>query len=247
MKEAFGLWLTPSRVHAIASLLRSTDCASQAEQYAAEYVEIACRPLLALKASDVPRLSSEVIRCAIAGNEPRLRATLAMFEAFNGHANAWQGLLDKIEDSVPDLQRQTRPQLAPEYAACFDFGARVYFKAIKRVTTSPQRLKSALTADRAHLWYHWLHVASCLDLCATTVLIYLDEEGRSGSREIVENLCVNTKELGLTYGAILQMLLESSLTPNKARPAKASKADLRWDLDFTNLNLPDFRANLFGG
>lgn len=244
MRESLALWLTPRGLQRLAQLVHKSDCLAHAEQAASTYIEVACKPLLSLKPEERADLASHVVRYAIAGDESRLKVALALLEVLDGNAATYLNFAGRFEEFISEFKASSAGVFAPNYIECFEMGARVYSKAIRRVASALPRLESTVTADKAPTWYEWRHVASCLDLCATAVLWYLDEGKKDRSKEIPQTLCVYVKELGLAHAAIVHELLSAPEEPRRKRQADLKGQDHTWDMEFLSLSLPDLRTHL---
>lgn len=243
----YAPWLTPGMAHRMAGEFAVQQQLGELVRLAENYVATACRPVLDLPHSARPELPDRVIEHAVASTDARMSLLLGALRLLGLRRFLDLGTL--IEAWLPEFRARAAPLFAPDYVACFEMGARIYVNALRRMIAAIARHGAvpAPTADKVQVWYEFFHVASCLDLSATAVLWYIEADAAPERAAIPEELCYLVKEFALSYGALMQLLLQRDVRSRASAAEQPTEEDVHWDRDFCSLTLPDLRRHLTVG
>ncbi len=246
MRETYALWITPDSLAKWVDEIGRPETRAEIEPPLREYVATACRPLLSLPSSERPNLPGHVVGHAIAGTESRLRMLFAIYAALGKDLNRFLDFATIIEHLVPDMRSRAAHLFEKTYIDCFEMGTRVYVRSVRRLMERLERAADqfVIPAEKAVSWYELCHVSACLDLCATSVLYFLEEDGAPDRAAVPEELCFLMKEYALSYGANIQLLLSPRGSGRENKDAGLTAEDQRWDRDFCRLGMPALNEHL---
>ncbi len=245
MQPTVPLWTTPSIVHDIAR--KRHVFANELEDFAVKlqsYIDLACKPLLATDPKLLPVLRHTVTKYAIASWQPRAGLIIALDRIVRANVE----LLDEIaaaEAVEPDLRSAVARVLTSEAIENFEMGTRINQgllpNLLKRLRDADVRQEAAANWGE---WYGWMHISSCLDLSATSVLWYMAEDRDPARARVAGELCFLVRELALMHAARAHKLLGRPAGRRKAVAARLSAADRGWDTEFATAAFRSVSAQL---
>jgi len=252
-KVTYSPWVTPRSLDAWQPPVTTLPTFPRLRSALDEYIAVACRPLAGLSPSERPVLGDHVVRYVMAGTDARWRMVLALDELLSDEPRGFLGLVEDTQSWLPDIRARAGSVFAPDYVGCLEMGLRLHVRTVRHLVASAKRPQQAPAEllDRIGSFYELQHAGMCLDLCATTVLWYLDSGPSAGTAAIPEELCFLVKEYGVAHAARARLVFPTVARSGKGGPlsrstrtAMPTAEDRRWDRQYAELALRGLRRLL---
>lgn len=247
MKEAYALWLTPEKLQGWAEKFEAPGVFEEIEGALNSFLDLGCKPLLALPESERTNLLRHVLQFIPATFSARLRFNFLVIQALEADLDEIVDFATRSGGLVTDFRSDAAHLIDRRYMDCFEMGTRVYTRAQRMALLQFGKHADAppVPPEKISAWYQLIHSAACLDLCATSVLLYLEENDLAASPAIPEELCFFVKEFALSYAASVMEILPPRRERSGHVEVEMTPEDRRWDRDFCALNLPDLAKSLW--
>lgn len=222
------------------------------------YLDAGPRALLQAGADAPDQIASFVLTYA-AESEPMRGALYAELARALASRDAFGELVTfaatEASSTLADPAR-TADLLAEDARGCLQLALRLHVRSARRLLRfarahadvglaagDPLPLHLARTGrgvEWTSLWFLAVH----LDLCETAILVYLQQRGPATTRELVEDLCVLSKNLAAQHGALVLGLTSRRESPRDTRLATDSEPDRAWDRALSAEIVRDLAAHL---
>lgn len=247
MRATLTLWATPQTLR---DALRDGISPEAIEDVTARlkaYVDAACKPLLRRPPGDVTDLVRGVEQQALRTMDLRLDYLSALARSITGPEQLERALF-AAGRALTDFREAARHLLDQGALECFEMGTRINMRGLARVLKyAREHPEPPFRSDQRSLWYSWMHVSSCLDLCVMSVLVYIEEDRSVERAAVAGELCWLVKELALAWGALEARLLPRGSGTRESVTAELSAADVAWDTAFSNVIVGDIGRLVRGG
>src|SRR5579864_7429231 len=211
MRENCALWMTPKSIDRLADHIPNKEIVAAIRAALEEYLSVACKPLLATPTSEVERLPDYVTRFAIAGTEARMRLVSLTILGLGDDAKKFLDFSAILLNAVPEVRELAAHLFERQYLECFEMGIRVYVRSLQSFlrVIRPGKPEITIRSEHRQKFYEWVYIASCLDICVTSILWYLEEDISPSRASIAQELCFLLKEYALAYGAIVRVIFDT--------------------------------------
>ncbi len=193
MESAYAVWVTPRMLPSIASSAADEhepgDSLSCLDARLKAYVESACEPLLATEARDEPAVRDALVRIALLTNDLRLRFVMALADVVHAAPKARERLASTLASAGPAVESDLGSLVSENALDCFQIGIRVASRSLVRIIRAGSNTVPNVNKKTFRSWVELWLAASCLDLAATTVIVYAETDRSPNRAPLVEILC----------------------------------------------------------
>lgn len=218
------MWLTPAGVDRFAERAGRPEILTEVRPLILRYVDQACRPLLALPPGQRSELAAPIKHSARESLGLRLEILTRTAKALTDGSELEDLATDGFRGVLREFRQRAEPLFSPEFVGCFELGIRTHVRTIRRFVQLPEEQRDPVLARAG---FRLLELASYLDLCVTSVLVFLEESPSAERAAIPEELCFHVKELALLQAGELN----AQLLPKEPPPVhvRLSPGDQRSD------------------
>ncbi len=206
MTDAALLWLSPAAADARAAAPARDELAAATRPLAQRYVERACRPLLATPEAALDHLPRIVKRLARESLSVRLELLQRLADSLRAPEDAEVLVEGTCRAALTTFARDAEAHFERDAIGCFELGIRTHRRTVLRLLRRSEPQREHVLAG---VGFRLLELGSCLDLCVSSVLLWLGEAPMRARARVPQELCFHVKELALAQGGLVGATLTS--------------------------------------